>query len=71
LSKWKPHAGGEGGSLGWEFQFLVPISGAPIGSGIPIPFLIPKIPVGNLSRIPLLKNQEIGIPILKFGIQKK
>jgi hypothetical protein len=32
--------------LGWEFQFLVPISGTPIGSGIPIPFLIPKIPVG-------------------------
>jgi hypothetical protein len=31
--------------LGWEFQFLVPISGTPIGSRIPIPFLIPKIPV--------------------------
>jgi hypothetical protein len=33
--------------LGWEFQFLVPISGTPIVSGIPIPFLIPKIPVGK------------------------
>ncbi len=32
--------------LGWEFQFLVPISGTPIRSGIPILFLIPKIPVG-------------------------
>ncbi len=32
--------------LGWEFQFLVPISGTPIVSGIPIPFSIPKIPVG-------------------------
>ncbi len=32
--------------LGWEFRFLVPISGTPIRSGIPIPFLIPKIPVG-------------------------
>jgi hypothetical protein len=29
--------------LGWEFGFLVPISGTPIGSGIPIPFLIPVI----------------------------
>jgi hypothetical protein len=33
--------------LGWEFQFLVPISGTPIVSRIPIPFSIPKIPVGN------------------------
>jgi hypothetical protein len=32
--------------LGWEFQFSVPISGTPIGSGIPIPFLIPNILVG-------------------------
>ncbi len=31
--------------LGWEFRFLVPISGTPIGSRILIPFLIPKIPV--------------------------
>jgi hypothetical protein len=33
--------------LGWEFQFLVPISGTPIGSRIPILFLIPKILVRN------------------------
>jgi hypothetical protein len=31
--------------LGWEFRFLVPISGTPIGSGIPDQFPIPKIPV--------------------------
>ncbi len=31
--------------LGWEFRFFVPISGTPIGSRIPIPFSIPKIPV--------------------------
>jgi hypothetical protein len=36
--------------LGWEFQFSVPISGTPIGSGIPIPFLIPKILVGFFSK---------------------
>ncbi len=57
--------------LGWEFQFLVPISGTPIGSGISIPFSIPKIPVGFFFQIPLLKNQEIGIPIPKFGNPKK
>jgi hypothetical protein len=32
--------------LGWEFRFLVPISGTLIGSGIPIPFSIPKISDG-------------------------
>jgi hypothetical protein len=52
--------------LGWEFRFFVPISGTPIISRIPIPFLIPKIPVGFFFQIPLLKNQEIGIPIPKF-----
>ncbi len=30
-------------NIGWEFQFLVPISGTPIVSGIPILFWIPKI----------------------------
>ncbi len=34
--------------LGWEFQFSVPISGTPIGRGIPDPFPIPKIPVGKI-----------------------
>jgi hypothetical protein len=57
--------------LGWEFQFLVPISGTPIERGIPLPFLIPKITVGFIFSIPLLKNQEIRIPIPKFGIPKK
>jgi hypothetical protein len=42
--------------LGWGFQFSVLISGTPIGSGIPIPFSIPKIPVGFFFQIPLLKN---------------
>jgi hypothetical protein len=32
--------------LDWEFRFLVPASGTLIRSGIPISFLIPKIPVG-------------------------
>jgi hypothetical protein len=36
-----------GAGLGWEFRVLVPISGTPIGSGIPDPFPIPKIPVGK------------------------
>jgi hypothetical protein len=45
--------------LGWEFQFLVPISGTPIRSGVPIPFLIPKIPVGKFfsnSAVEKLRN---------------
>ncbi len=58
-------------NLGLEFQFLVPISGTPIRSGIPILFSIPKIPVRFFFRIPLLKNQKIGILIPKFGIPKK
>ncbi len=33
----------QGYRLGWEFQFLVPISGTLFRSGIPIPILIPKI----------------------------
>jgi hypothetical protein len=32
--------------LGWEFHFLDPNSGTPIGSKIPVSFLILKIPVG-------------------------
>jgi hypothetical protein len=38
----------------------IPIFGSdfwdPLGSGIPIPFSIPKIPVGKFSQIPLLTN---------------
>jgi hypothetical protein len=40
-------------NLGLEFRFLVPISGTPIGSGIPIPFSIPEIPVGIIFLIPM------------------
>ncbi len=46
-------------NLGWDFQFLVPISGTSIGSRIPIPFLIPKIPVGKFflnSAVEKLRN---------------
>jgi hypothetical protein len=44
--------------LGWEFQFLVPISGTPFGSGILIPFLIPKIPVGFFFEILMSGKSE-------------
>jgi hypothetical protein len=56
--------------LGWEFRFLVPISGTPIRSGIPIPFSIPKIQVGiffsnsaveksrNRNSNPKIRNSE-------------
>jgi hypothetical protein len=40
---------------------LVPISGTPIGSRIPIPFLIPKIPVGiffSNSAVEKLRNRN-------------
>ncbi len=53
--------GGGDAVLCWEFQFLVLISGTPIRSGIPIPFLIPKIPVGNFfsnSAVEKLRNQN-------------
>ncbi len=52
--------------LGWEFQYLIPISGTPIGSRIPILFQILDIPVGIFLRIPLLKTHQIGIPICKI-----
>jgi hypothetical protein len=45
-------------SLGWEFQFLVPISGTPIVSGIPILFLVPKIPDGFFFEIPMSGESE-------------
>jgi hypothetical protein len=55
--------------LGWEFQFLVLISGTPIISRIPIPFLISKIPVGIiLLKFQCLESQKIKIPIPKFRI---
>jgi hypothetical protein len=44
--------------LGWEFQFLVPISGTPIVSGIPIPFSIPEILVRFFFEIPMSGESE-------------
>ncbi len=52
------HLGGSGACLGWEFQFLVPISGTFIVSVIPILFLIPKIPVGFFFEIPMSGESE-------------
>ncbi len=46
--------------LGWEFQFLVLISGTPIRSGIPIPFLIPKIPVGFFLNSAVEKSRNLN-----------
>jgi hypothetical protein len=59
-----------GGRLGWEFRFLVPISGTPIGSGIPLPFSIPKITVEFFFMNSAVENWGIGILIPKFGIPK-
>ncbi len=48
---------------------MVPISGTPIVSKIPIPFLILKIPVGIIFlEIRHLESQKIRILIPKFGI---
>ncbi len=44
--------------LGWDFQFLVPISGTPIGSGILILFLIPEITAGFFFEIPIAGKSE-------------
>ncbi len=44
--------------LDWEFRFLVPISGTPIGGGIPIPFTILKIPAGFFFEIPISGESE-------------
>ncbi len=48
----------DGQLLGWEFQFLVPISGTPIRGGILIPFTIPKILVGFFFEIPISGEPE-------------
>ncbi len=45
---------------------MVPISGTPIGSGIPLPFLIPKITVGKFfsnSAVEKMRNQNSGSEI--------
>ncbi len=48
---------------------MVPISGTPIVIVIPIPFLIPKIPVGKyFFEFRCLESQKIGIPIPTFRI---
>ncbi len=44
--------------LGWEFRFWVLISGTPIGSGILILFLIPKITVGIFFEISMSGESE-------------
>jgi hypothetical protein len=53
--------------LGWEFQFLVPISGTPIGGGIPIPITIPKIPVEFFFEIPISRESENWNSDLRFS----
>ncbi len=60
--------------LGWVFQFSVPISGTPIGSGIPFPFSIPKIPVGiffSNSAVEKSKNWNSDSEILKSEKNKR
>jgi hypothetical protein len=60
--------------LGWEFQFLVPISGTPIGSRISISFLIPKITVGKFfsnSAVEKLRNWNSDSEIWNFEKKKK
>ncbi len=51
-------------NLGWKFWFLVPFSGTPIGSRVPIPFPIPDILVGFFFRILLLKRHQLGFRYL-------
>ncbi len=56
-------------NLGWEFQFLVPISGTPIVSGILILCLIPKILVRFFfwkSNVWRVRKSEFWFAI--FGI---
>ncbi len=48
---------------------MVPISGTPIVSGIPIQFLIPKIPIGFFFEIPMsgeLENWNSDLQSLEF-----
>ncbi len=52
--------------LGWEFQFLVPIPGTPIGSRIPIPFLILEILLIYFLKFRCLERQKIGILICEI-----
>ncbi len=45
---------------------MVPISGTPIGGGIPILFMIPKIPVGFFFEIPISGEPENWNSDLQF-----
>ncbi len=73
MCEWR-HQSWQSFNLGWEFQFLVPISGTPIVSGIPIPFSIPKIPAGfffwnsDVWRVRKLEFRFaiIGIPVISL-----
>jgi hypothetical protein len=56
--------------LGWKFQFLVAISGTPIGSRILFHFWFQRFR-SVFFWIPLLKNREIRILIPKLGFPKK
>ncbi len=61
-------------NLGWEFPFLVPISGTPIRSGIPDPFPIPKIPVGKFLfkfRCWKIEKSEFRFRNLEFRKNKR
>jgi hypothetical protein len=53
----------KGCQLGCEFQFLAPISGTPIGSGIPIPFQILDILVRFFFLNPAADSHPIRITI--------
>jgi hypothetical protein len=53
--------------LAWlGIPILVSISGIPIRSRIPIPFLIRKISVGFFFKFQCLECQKIGIPICEI-----
>jgi hypothetical protein len=55
-------------SLGWEFYFLGPISGTPIGSGILILFTIPKIPVVFFWNFDFWRVRKSEFRFANFGI---
>ncbi len=57
--------------LGWEFRFLLPISGTPIGSGIPIPFLIPEILVGFFLEFCCWKIDKLEFRFQNLEFRKK
>ena len=54
--------------LGWEFQFLVLISGTPIRGGIPILFTILKIPVCFFWNSDFWRARKLEFRFVIFGI---